>query len=149
MQKILSILMILLCLTGCEAAPIEKFYLESEYYEASEIKEITKEELLELENQSESFLVFVYQPMCASSSKFEKIVNEFLETNTITIYKISFENAADTKIRDKIRYYPSFVIYQNGEVVDALDANSDEDINRYETVEGLTEWLSTYIYLEQ
>ena len=35
------------------------------------------------------------------------------------------------KIKDKIKYYPSFAIFKDGEIVDYLDANSEEDIEIY------------------
>ena len=52
----------------------QMFSLEEKYYGQSGIKEITENELEKLREEKESFAVFIYQPMCVTSSDFEEVL---------------------------------------------------------------------------
>lgn len=83
--------------------------------------------------------------MCITSSDFETVLNKFLEDNPLSIYKIAFSNIKNTNVGANIKYYPSFIIYNKGKVVDYLEANKDEDIDFYTSKEGFTKWFTKYI----
>lgn len=121
------------------------FYLEDKYYGTSVFNEINSTELEELINNRESFAIFVHQPMCSTSYEFNKILVQFAEENKISFYKISFEEMKETVMYDEVKYYPSFGIFKEGELVDFLDAESDEDLNRYKDKEEFGEWFNGYI----
>ena len=125
------------------------FSLESKYYNTGEKIEINISELEELINDKESFVVFVSQDMCLASSNFEVVINDFLEEYPITIYEINYSELKESDLGDFLEYYPSFVIYKNGKVVDFLDANADEDTDYYKTADGLRSWVTTYISLDE
>lgn len=125
------------------------FSLEDKYYDTSEIIEIDVETLSELINSKESFALFVSQEMCLASSDFEIVLNEFLEENPLTIYEINFSELTASKLGDFLEYYPSFVLYKEGKVVDYLDANADEDLAYYQTSSGFKSWFTTYVNLEE
>ena len=46
---------------------------------------------------------------------------------------------------DKVLYAPSLIIIKKGEIIDYLDANSDEDLDKYQDVKKLELWLDNYI----
>lgn len=123
------------------------FYLESNYYGVNSITEIEVDELNGLIDNKESFAVFVYQPMCVTSSDFESVLKNFLEEEKISIYKIAFSKIKDTKIGESIKYYPSFIIYNKGEMVDFLEANKDEDVDYYTSKKGFEGWFTKYVKL--
>ena len=50
-------------------------------------------------------------------------------------------------IEKYIKYYPSFVIFKDGKIIDYLEADNDEDIDIYNSEEAFKTWLSTYIKL--
>lgn len=126
----------------------EPFYLEEKYYEKNDITEIKNDELNKLVDKKESFVVFVYQPLCAASSKFEDVLLDFLEDNQIGIYKIAFSNIKNTNLGKKIKYYPSFIVYYKGKIVDYLRSDKDADIDYFTSKEGFRNWLSKYIRLK-
>lgn len=130
-------------------APEIPFYLEDKYYESSKITEINYDELNTLIDNKESFAVFIYQPMCVNSANFESILLEFLKKNKVSIKKIAFSTIKDTEIGDYIKYYPSFIIYNKGEVVDYLEADKDEDILRYTEVDEFTKWFTSYVKIKE
>lgn len=125
-----------------------KFYFEDELYENSSLKEISISELEALVQEKASFGVFVYQTMCMTSSDFEEVLNKFLDENKVTFYKVSFSELKDSALGEKIKYYPSFLIYKEGELVDFLKADSDEHIAYYRKVDSFKEWLTGYVRLK-
>ncbi|MBO7699058.1 MAG: hypothetical protein J6S38_08520 [Erysipelotrichaceae bacterium] len=108
------------------------------------------EELNELENNKETFAVYVYLPGCVSCATFYPIVKEFTESNQIRMYALVLSNFAKSSnsISDRVSYSPSMFIYKDGEVVAYLDPGSNDDLVYYETLEGLTTWFSKYIDIE-
>ncbi len=121
------------------------FYLENNYYGKNNMTEININELNKLIDNKESFVVFVYQPLCITSTNFESILKDFLEEKKISIYKIAFSNIKNTKIGKTIKYYPSFIIYNKGKMVDFLEANKDEDIKYYTSKKEFESWFTKYI----
>ncbi len=141
-----SILLILILLS---MSPREKtFYLNDEYYGHSSLIEIDSDALKTLEEDKRSFAVFVYQPYCTTSYDFNNHVTKFLDTYQMTFHKILFSNIKDTSIANYVKYCPSVVIYQNGQVVAYLDASSNKDMVYYESVKGLKKWFTTYVLLK-
>ena len=47
----------------------------------------------------------------------------------------------ETELKEYIKYYPSLVIYYEGEIVDYLDTNSDSDSEYYKSVDGFKKWF--------
>lgn len=122
-----------------------RFKLEERYYSGSSYLNLDENTLNNLIKKEESFVVFVYQPMCAASSTLEGVIDEFLETYTVNFYKIQFSDMKETVLGDTVSYYPSVVIYEKGKVVDYLDANSGEDTDIYKNVDKFTEWFKSYV----
>lgn len=155
MKKALSILIpLLLCLTIIIFLIISfqkerRFYLDDEYYSNNSLIEINSTELKALEDNKKTFVVFVYQPLCITSYDLDNHVKSFLDIYKISFYKILFTGMNDTKISNYVKYCPSLVIYQNGKVIAYLDADSNKDAVYYESIEGLTKWVTKYILLKE
>ena len=148
MKKIFLIIFLSFGLAGCGSNDVEAFFLEEEYYNNPTITEIGIEEFNELVDSDESFVVFIYQKLCPTSLNFENVLNEFLDEYQISFYKLSFSDMEDTSLARYIDYYPSFAIYHEGEFVDALDANSDDDTDYYKSIDGFLEWFTKYVKLD-
>lgn len=127
----------------------EQFYLDDEYYQSNQITEINVDELNELTNEKKSFAVFIYQPMCFASADFESILNTFIQNNQISIYKIAFSDIKNTDLGKTIKYYPSFIIYNKGKIVDFLEADKDKDVDYYTSEEGFKSWFTKYVKLKE
>lgn len=152
-KKVLLIILIVLIVLSFLVTIILKqnnkpFYLEDSYYGINNVTEINVDELNELINNKKSFAVFVYQPMCITSCDFEKVLDEFLEEEKISIYKIAFSDIKDTEIGKSVKFYPSFIIYNNGNMIDFLESNKDEDVNYYTSKEGFKKWFTKYVKLK-
>lgn len=125
------------------------FYLEEKYYGKNTMKEIGAGELEALVAERESFAVFVHEPLCSASYSFHKVLLDFGERYQMTFYKITFEEMESTDLGNYVKYYPSFVIYHEGEPVAYLDAEEDEHLPYYETVEGFEQWFGRFVNLDE
>ena len=118
MKKILFLILFIISLSIIITLSIttrpKTFYLDEDYYSSDTIKEISISELDTLIENKKSFVVFVYQPMCLTSNDFAQVLNEFSNEEKIAIYKIAYSNIKDTKLGTKVKYYPSFLIYNKG-----------------------------------
>ena len=141
MKKIIVLILVSLLLVGCNG----KIRLEDKYYKRSEFIDIDHSKVEDLIKSKENFVVFIYQPMCTMSSDFEKLLDEYMDIRKISIYKMSFTDMKKTSLKDIVKFYPSFIIFKDGEVVDFLDADSDEDTSRYKLVKSFKEWFESYV----
>lgn len=123
----------------------KSFKLEDKYYGEAKYIDLDKSKLDKLIKDKESFVVFVYQPMCAASSALEGVVTTTMNTYELSFYKISFSDMKETVLGGTVKYYPSVIIYEEGEIVDYLDANSGEDTKIYKKFENFIEWFTDYV----
>ena len=141
-MKKLVVLVLLFCLVGCSN---DKFTLEEKYYGKTDYIELNVDGFNELVENKESFAVFIYQPLCSISYEFNKVLTEFSKTYKISFYKMAFSDMQETSLNNKIKYYPSLVIFKEGKVVDYLKADSDEDSKYYKDIEGFKSWFFSYV----
>lgn len=126
----------------------QTFALDDKYYGRSGFDDIDIGEMEQLINEEGSFVVFIYQPACSTSDEFEAVLEDFSEQNQVAIQKTAFVEAKKSGLVGELKYYPSFAIYREGRLVDYLDADDDNDLPYYKTVEGFTEWWRRYITTE-
>lgn len=126
-----------------------RYELSSEYYGNSNITSIDTESLAALVKNKKSFALLVYQPNCRASEDFEKIIKEFSETEQIGFEKIAFSEVKNSGLLDDLEYYPSVVLYRDGEVVTFLKTDEDEDLPAYQSLGGFTEWWNKYVKTKQ
>lgn len=148
--KILIIGLIIIAVIICSLylLKMRKFNLEKKYYGNNTFIELSTETYEEIIDNKESFVIFIYQPMCVTSNNFESVINEFMKKNNISIYKMKYSFMLETNLKDYINYYPSFAIIKNGKLVDHLDANSNEDINMFKNLNDFTNWFEKYVLKE-
>lgn len=148
-QTILLGLVLVLTMLAYGLKNNQKFYLEDQYYGQAELEEINIEKLNQLQESKESFGVFVYQPLCSNSESFEKVLKEYQEEKKIKFYKISFSSILESDLKEEIKYYPSFLIFQKGKLINHLKADKDNHKEYYESKEGFEKWLTKYVLLKE
>ena len=151
MRKIkifLPIIILLLSIisTGCIKND-NTFYLNDQYYGSSKLNEIDGKSLENLIEEKETFAIFVYQPLCAASEDFKKVLTTFTKENQISFYKITYAKLKETSLKETIKYYPTLIIIKEGEVVDFLETDSAEDYEYYKSSSTFKKWFTKYVKL--
>ena len=126
-----------------------KFEFDDNLYGRAELIEIDAAGYDELLAEKASFGLLVYQPLCTTSYDFTQIVTAVTEAEQVSFYQIPFSQLKETALAEVVKYYPSFVLVREGEVVDALDAESDEDTAIYKEQTAFYDWLTDYVTLRE
>ena len=72
-------------------------------------------------------------------------MSEFPENMQFKYYRIMWGEARESSLHNKIKFVPAVALIHNGEVVDYLDADSDEDAPMYNDATALQNWILKYI----
>lgn len=150
MKRIITILIVIfsiLVLVGCDKEEDSKLYLDSKFYDKSEYIKINAEEFDKLEDKV--YVVYTYESFCKLRIPCEQIFKEVMDKYNLTFYSLFVQEAQKTYIADTVRYAPSVIIIKNNKIVAYLDANSDEDLDKYQDSEQFEKWLGEYIHLEK
>ena len=121
------------------------FRLEPELYAKSEAINIKKEDYEKLIKEEKSFIVMVDKPDCYTTADMRKRMTEFPEDMQFKYYRIMWTQAKESSLHEYVKFVPSVAIIHNGEVVDFLDADSDEDTAKYNEAQVLQDWIKSYV----
>ena len=125
------------------------FYLESNLYNTKDnYEEINVSKFNNLINNKKSFIVFTYASFCPFSAPSDKVFKSVFEKNNMKLYAIGYDKLNGNDITNKVSYAPSVMIFKKGKLVAYLDAEKDEDYNRYQNKKEFRNWLSKYVYLK-
>jgi hypothetical protein len=141
-KKVLLFIIILL-LVGCSNK--KEFYLTDKYYNNGDYISVHESDI----KDNESYILYTYNNFCILPVHCENIFKEVMEKNKIDVLSIPFEEFKNTSFYKKVKYAPSVLIIKNGEIVAYLDANSDNDLEKYQDTTKFEEWLKNYIFLEK
>ena len=155
MKKLIIISFCLLfILTGCikenkmnQDDDKERVYLTEKYYNKGNAIKVDETELSKLTN--ETFVVFTYNDYCSFTIPCDTIFEEFMDKYNIDFINIPFENFKNTSYYETVKFGPSILIIQNGKILAYLDANSDEDLAKYQDVNSFEKWMDNYIYFSK
>lgn len=149
-KKVLVLLILfLLVITSCSKKinqndNIKRYYLEEKYYNKGKFVSVSSNELENI--KQESFLLYIYNNFCNMAIPCENIFEEFMDKYDIDIVSIPFTDFKETSLYNSVRYAPSIIVIEKGKVLDYLDANSDDDLLKYQDVSELEKWLNNYVY---
>lgn len=138
-----------------ESMEFEKFYLDEVETNLTHLShsfasfEIDGEKLNSLIENKSNFALSIYEPSCITSSNFDGVLSEFRGVYNIDFYRVAFSDLKETDLGETIKYYPSFAVLKDGELIDYLQADKDEDSEYYKNVEGFKKWLDQYIFIAE
>lgn len=109
-----------------------------------DIPEINIEELENKIKNKETFALYISLPGCSTCAKFNPIISRYNEYKLIDIFKANYSdvNAADEVISQIVKYTPTVLIIKDGNLLDALLPDSDDDLPHYKSVRSLSEWFN-------
>ena len=149
MKKIYLLIIFLTAITlgGCfnQKYDGKKFYLEDKYYGKSDFIKVDK--ISDIKN--ESYILFTYNSYCNLAKPCEETFKEFMKKYNIAFISIPYVDFKNTDIYKTVKYAPSVVIIKEGNVVEYLDANFDEDLEKYQEIDKFEKWLKKYINIKK
>ena len=145
--KILILVVLVTFVSGCFNSDVEKFYLDDKYYNNGEFVELTSDEYELLD--SKNYVVFTYNNFCTLKIPCESIFKEFMDKYKIDFISIPFDEFKSTNLYKRVKYAPSVIVVKDGSVVAYLDAESDDDLDKYQDADEFESWLSEYIYFDK
>ena len=126
---------------------IDKFYLEDKYYNNGNFISVDSASLNKTKN--ESFVLFTYNNYCNMAKPCEEVFQKFMKKYKIDFLYMKFEEFRNTSFYKTVKYAPSIIVVKKGTIVAYLDAESDEDLNKYQNVDKFEKWLNNYIYFSK
>ncbi len=150
-KKIVSLLIILLIITGCGCSKKEdptdnRIYLSSKYYNNGGVYlDIKSETLNELEN--DNYVLYTYNPYCTFEIPCDEIFKVFMEKYKVSFLSIPFSEFKKTKFYEKVKYGPTVIIISKGSIIAYLDANSNFDLAKYQKASAFETWIKKYVYV--
>lgn len=145
MKKIIILVFLSILLTGCVS---KKFTLDDVYYNKNVFLEVDSKEIENKLKMKESFILFTYNPYCNFKVSCDEIFKNFAINNNVEILKIPFEDFKNTRLYKKIKYAPSIILINKGEVIDYLDPNKDDDLDMYQDEEKVNTWIREFVNLK-
>ena len=145
LKNILLFVACMCLLTSCSGN--KKIYLSNEFYSEGNFKEINSDSINQYNNKT--YLLFTYNNYCSLPIPCDKIFLEVAKKNNISILSMPFSEFKKTVFYDTVKYAPSIIIVDKSKVIKYLDANKDEDLEKYQDVDKFEKWLNENIYLKK
>lgn len=124
------------------------FALSPENYTTAALEPIDLDQLNQLISEEKSFGLFISQAGCQASNDLRQHLETFTTSHTLKFYEISFSALKDQGIIPDLKFYPSFALFRRGQVVDFLEADSNEGSPAYSSVAGFSDWFTHYAKLD-
>ena len=108
------------------------------------------EELKKMQEDKNTFALYIYLPACSSCASFFPVLKEYVDANDIKMYAVNLRDIykESNSVSDRIQSSPSVFLYKDGEVIAYLDPASDDDLPYYKELEKLSEWFENNIDIE-
>ena len=127
----------------------EKFSLEDKYYGTGEFIDVSNSELENIIKNKENFLLYTYNNYCSLPIPCDSIFGSVMKEYGFNILQIKFSDFKETNLYKKVKLAPSVLIFKDGKLIEFLDAESDNDLKKYQNKEEFKNWLNNYIGLKK
>lgn len=127
----------------------EKFSLEDKYYGTGEFIDVSNSELENIIKNKENFLLYTYNNYCSLPIPCDSIFGSVMKEYGFNILQIKFSDFKETNLYKKVKLAPSVLIFKDGKLIEFLDAESDNDLKKYQDKEEFKNWLNNYIELKK
>lgn len=143
MKKFIIIIMCLF-LTACTNS--SKFSIEKEYYKESKFINVKSEDIEKLKENKKSFIVFTYNNYCILETPCDEVFKKVMDKYSLSFLYLPYEEMKNTFIYNEVKMAPSVILIKEGNIVAYLDAESDEDLPKYQDVDEFDKWLNSFIF---
>ena len=140
MKKIITII-ICIILTGCLSK--EKIKLSDKYYNEGKYIDIKSNQINKLKN--DNYVIFTYNSYCNLEVPCEKIFQKVMNKYKIDFLSIKIDEFKKTYLYKIVKYAPSVIIVKKQKIIAYLDAEKDEDMDKYQDEKEFEKWIKKYI----
>ena len=133
---------------GCNKSESNKFDLGDEYYNKNTFTEADANKIKELQKNKSSYIIYTYMSFCTFKIPCEDIFKNYMEKNSISFVKIPYEEFENTEFIKTVKYAPSVIIINKGKIIAYLDAENNDDLNKYQNLNEFSKWIKKYINLK-
>lgn len=95
--------------------------------EYTELKIVYKNDIAELINAKDDFVLFVSISTCMVCARAKKIINEYINTYHYLIFNTDYSEIETNKYFQKIKSIPSLIFIDNGEILTIKSHNLDDE----------------------
>ena len=128
-----------------EEVEINKFYIEEKYYNEGKYIKIKSDDYNNIKD--ESYVLFIYNNFCTMKVPCEYIFEKVMKKYKIDFLSMGIDDFKKIELYNEVKYAPSIIIVNKGNIVTYLDAESDADSIKYHNEEEFEKWIDKYIYL--
>lgn len=149
-KKIFLLLLIIIVCVGCsnyKNVDSNKIFLSDMFYNKGNFIEIDSKSLEDYSNTT--YLLFTYNNFCSLPISCEKIFKSFAGDYKIDFLSMPFSEFKNTYLYDTVKYAPSVLIVENNKIIAYLDANKDDDLEKYQDVNKFKDWINNYINISK
>ena len=149
-KKIFLLLLIIIVCVGCsnyKNVDSNKIFLSDMFYNKGNFIEIDSKSLEDYSNTT--YLLFTYNNFCSLPISCEKIFKSFASVYKIDFLSMPFSEFKNTYLYDTVKYAPSVLIVENNKIIAYLDANKDDDLEKYQDVNKFKDWINNYINISK
>lgn len=149
-KKIFLLLLIIIVCVGCsnyKNVDSNKIFLSDMFYNKGNFIEIDSKSLEDYSNTT--YLLFTYNNFCSLPISCEKIFKSFAIDYKIDFLSMPFSEFKNTYLYDTVKYAPSVLIVENNKIIAYLDANKDDDLEKYQDVNKFKDWINNYINISK
>ena len=125
----------------------EKVYLSDKYYNQGAYIDIVAKDMDKLKN--DTYLLFVYNQFCNFKIPCDEIFQKVMNEHKVDVLSMSIDEYKNTSYFNTVRYAPTIIVISKGKVLAYLDANKDEDLDKYQSPDDFEKWLTEHVYLDK
>lgn len=129
----------------CDKDDITKASLSIGDMNATTYEEVTMSYLEAMIEDDETFIVYVYNPLCQGCKLFKPVIEGVIQEKHLKIYAIQDTNVSKQHELYSLRTTPAFALYNNGELV--FKTVYDDNKDYFDTKEGFISFLDKYTNL--
>jgi len=76
----------------------------------------------------------------------DEIFKKVMDKYSLSFLYLPYEEMKNTFIYNEVKIAPSVILIKEGKIVAYLDAESDEDLPKYQDADEFDKWLNSFIF---
>lgn len=117
----------------------ERAIIDAEYVGSTELRVIDAEEYEKMVSEGKSFILTSYLPTC--TAHMIKFSQDISEEKNVSLFYMEWSDIKKTSLRGVVEFSPSVIIISKGKPIAHLNANSNDDIEKYNNYDVFKAWI--------